>query len=60
MITIRADELRVRDVISYNGQLHVVTRVERRAEWAWPIAADATGWAIALGPYLVKVLRPAA
>ena len=35
----------------------VITDVERRDGWAWPVAADGTGWAIALGHRLVCVER---
>jgi hypothetical protein len=53
MTSMRADELRPGDVIDYNGELHHICRVERREGWAWPIASDDTGWAIALGGDLV-------
>ena len=49
MTTIRADEVHPGDAIDYHGELHHITRVERRDGWAWPIACDDTGWAIALG-----------
>ena len=60
MTTIHADELLPGDVVDYDGQLHVVTQVERGDGWAWPIAADGTGWAIALGHQLINVERSAA
>jgi hypothetical protein len=59
MTTIHADELRPGDVVDYDGDLHVVTQVERADGWAWPIAADGTGWAIALGHQLIHVERAA-
>ena len=36
-----------------------IVHVDRRDGWAWPIAADETGWAIALGNDLVEVQRAA-
>ena len=60
MTTIHADEVRPGDAIIYDGQIHVVTQVERGAGFAWPIAADGTGWAIALGHRLIDVERRAA
>jgi hypothetical protein len=60
MITIPADEIQAGDTIAYYGAIHVITCVERRAGWAWPVAADGTGWALALGRHLVDVLREAA
>ncbi len=59
MTTIHADELQPGDVVAYDGQRHVITDVERRDGWAWPIAADGTGWAIALGHQLINVQRRA-
>ena len=46
MTTIHADELRPGDVITYDGLSHLITEVERDDGWAWPIAADGSGWAI--------------
>jgi hypothetical protein len=60
MTTIHADELRPGDVITYDGHNHRITHVERDDGWAWPIATDDTGWAIALGHQLINVQRPAA
>jgi hypothetical protein len=60
MTTIRADELRPGDVVVYNGHHHTITRVDRRDGWAWPLAADGTGWAIALAHQLLKVHRASA
>ena len=60
MTTIHADELRPGDVITYDGHRHLITEVERGDGWAWPIAADGSGWAIALGHQLIDVRRQAA
>jgi hypothetical protein len=60
MTTIHADELRPGDLIAYGGQNHVITHVERGDGWAWPVAVDGTGWAIALGHQLIDVQRRAA
>jgi hypothetical protein len=60
MTTIHADELQPGDVVVYDGCAHTITLVERHDGWAWPIAADDTGWAIALGEQLIDVERAAA
>ena len=60
MTTIPADEIRAGDVVVYDGRLRVITHVERCDGWSWPVAADGTGWAIALGHQLVDVERLAA
>jgi hypothetical protein len=60
MTTIHADELQPGDVVAYDGRNHRITRVDRRDGWAWPVAADDTGWAIALNHHLIDVHRPAA
>jgi hypothetical protein len=60
MTTIHADELQPGDVVTYDGHDHQITRVDRRDGWAWPIAADDTGWAIALDHNLIDVHREAA
>jgi hypothetical protein len=57
MTTIYADDLRPGDVIDYQGRPHHVTHVDRGDGWAWPIAFDDTGWAMALGHELVAVHR---
>jgi hypothetical protein len=49
MTTMRSDDVHPGDVIEYHGELHRITRVERADGWAWPIACDDAGWAIALG-----------
>jgi hypothetical protein len=59
MITIFADELRPGDVVDYHGRPHRVACIDRRDGWAWPVAFDGTGWAIALGRELVLVTRVA-
>jgi hypothetical protein len=57
MTTVRADEVRPGDVITVNCQAHEISHVHRRAGWAWPIASDDTGWAMALSQTLVDVVR---
>jgi hypothetical protein len=59
MCKIHADELRPGDVVEYGGELHSVRRVDRRPGWAWPIATDGNGWAIALDRHFVDVVRAA-
>jgi hypothetical protein len=58
MMTIHADELRPGDVVAYDGHYRKVTHVDRRGGWAWPVAADDSGWAMALG-HLIDVHRNA-
>ena len=60
MTTIRADGLQPGDVLVYDGHRHQITRVDRRDGWAWPVAADGVGWAIALDQRLIGVHRGAA
>jgi hypothetical protein len=60
MTTIHAELLQPGDVVVYRGHQHQITHIDRRDGWAWPIAADKTGWAIALGHYLIDVHRHAA
>jgi hypothetical protein len=57
---IYADDLRPGDVVVHGGHHRRITRVDRRAGWAWPVAADGTGWAIALDHCLIDVGRTAA
>ena len=57
MTTIPADEIRPGDVVVDGGRDRRITHVERRAGWSWPIAADGTGWAIALGDHPIHVRR---
>jgi hypothetical protein len=54
---IRAEEIRLGDIIVCGGDEHRINRIDRRGGWAWPIAADERGWAIALGDYLIEVRR---
>jgi hypothetical protein len=60
MTTIHADELQPGDVIVYDGHMRRITHVDREDGWAWPIAADDTGWAIALSHRFIDVQRVAA
>ena len=59
MTTIYADELQPGDLVQYDGCAHLVTHVDRCDGWAWPVASDDTGWAIALGHNLIAVRRAA-
>lgn len=59
MTTIYAHDLQPGDVVDYHGQPHRVTHVDQGSGWAWPVAFDDTGWAIALGHDLVQVDRAA-
>jgi hypothetical protein len=56
-IRIWADQMQSGDVVSYHGRRHRVTNVERQAGWAWPVASDGTGWAIALDHRVITVGR---
>jgi hypothetical protein len=57
-IKVHADEIQPGDVIRYHGRRHRITNVVQGAGWAWPIAADGTGWAIALDHHhLISVSR---
>ena len=60
MTTIHADQLQPGDLVVYGGSRRLITHVEQCAGSAWPIAADGTGWAIALGRQLIDVERLAA
>ncbi len=60
MTTIRTDELRAGDVVAYDGCNRRIARVDRLDGWAWPVATDDTGWAIALGRQVVAVHQRAA
>lgn len=57
---IRSPDLQEGDIVDYHGHLHRVTHVDCYNGWAWPIAFDDAGWAIAVGPDLVVVHRAAA
>jgi hypothetical protein len=52
-----ADELRPGDVVFYGGRSHRITQVARSSGWAWPVAADGTGWAIALAHHVISIER---
>jgi hypothetical protein len=58
MTTICADDLQPGDVVDYHGELHRITHIERCEGWAWPVAYDDAGWAMALGHDPVDVCRP--
>jgi hypothetical protein len=60
MTTIRSDELQPGDVVLYGGHQHRITRVDRKDGWAWPVAVDGTGWAMALDDGVIGVRRAAA
>ena len=57
MVTIHAVEIEPGDVLAYDGNERRITRVDRRDGWAWPIATDDSGWAVALDHPLVEVRR---
>jgi hypothetical protein len=59
MTTIHADEMQPGDVVVYYGHSHNITLVVCEDGWAWPVAADGTGWAIALDDGPVDVHRRA-
>jgi hypothetical protein len=60
MILIHALEMRAGDVVlDDTGRAHEVAHVDRVAGWAWPVAFDDAGWAMALGRELVAVHRAA-
>jgi hypothetical protein len=60
MTRIHADELQPGDALVWDGQNHRITQVDRQDGWAWPIAVDETGWAIALDHHMIDVDRNAA
>jgi hypothetical protein len=60
MTTIHADELQSGDVVEYLGASHRVTHVDRMAGWAWPVAYDDRGWAMALGHDILVLVDRAA
>jgi hypothetical protein len=45
------------DVVVYGSQRRQICHVVQRPGWAWPVASDGTGWAIALGDALIEVQR---
>jgi hypothetical protein len=57
MVTIHADEIQPGDVLVYGGHERRITHVDRQDGWAWPIATDDSGWAVALDDHLVDVRR---
>ena len=59
MVIIPADQVRPGDIVEYHGVRHLVSEVRRVRGAAWPVAIDATGWAIALGtqPLIVRSAR---
>jgi hypothetical protein len=58
MTTIYAEHLRAGDiVVDDHGRAHEVRHVDRGDGWAWPVAFDDAGWAMALGHQLVAVDR---
>ena len=59
MTTSHAQDLRPGDVVEYGGCLHHVTHIDRRSGWAFPVAFDGEGWAMALGDGVVLVDRRA-
>ena len=44
---------------SITGEHHQVENVVRFDGWAWPVASDGAGWAMALGGDVVLVARAA-
>lgn len=59
MTTIDAHDLRPGDIVCYRGQRHRVDHVDRFNGWAWPVAFDGAGWAMALGGDVMIVPRAA-
>ncbi|MET0326812.1 MAG: hypothetical protein ABW219_16455 [Ilumatobacteraceae bacterium] len=59
MTTIHTDDLRAGDVVDYHGQPHRVAHIDRRAGWAWAVAFDDAGWAMALGDDVTVLGRAA-
>jgi len=59
MTTIHADELKTGDIVEYLGTPHRVSHVDRLAGWAWPVAYDDGGWAMALGHQAVVLVARA-
>ena len=56
MVIIQADQVRPGDIVEYHGVRHLVSEVRHQRGAAWPVACDASGWAIALGtqPLVVR------
>ena len=59
MTRIHTRDLRPGDVVDYHGHPHRVSHVNRRAGWAWPVAFDDAGWAVALGNAVVVLSQAA-
>jgi hypothetical protein len=59
MTTIDAHDVRPGDIIYYHGRHHRIDHVDRREGWAWPVAFDGAGWAMALGGHVVITRRAA-
>ena len=59
MKTIGAYEVRPGDIVVYDGEQHQVDHVDREAGWAWPVASDGVGWAMALGDAVMILDRAA-
>ena len=57
MTMMHATEIKRGDVLLADGRRHRIVRVDLRLGWAWPIAVDGTGWAIALGDQPIEVER---
>ena len=57
MTTIFADDLQPGDVVDYHGELHRISHIECCEGWAWPVAYDDAGWAMAIGHDPVDVRR---
>jgi hypothetical protein len=58
--TIPSLDVEAGDVIDCCGRPHRVAHVDLHGGWAWPIAFDDEGWAMALGPVPVEVRREGA
>lgn len=59
MTTIDARDVRAGDIVLYRGERHRVARIDHRRGWAWPVASDGFGWAMALGGSIVIAARGA-
>ena len=60
MVMIHSLDVQAGDVVVDDaGRDHAVAHVDRARGWAWPVAFDDAGWAMALGPELVAVKRAA-
>lgn len=59
MTTIEARDVRAGDIVLYCGERHRVARVDHLRGWAWPVAFDGSGWAMALGGSVMIAARNA-